>query len=47
MALPETFVPGFHDEAAVRRMKYNKLGETGLSVSTISLGTGGFSSLYG
>lgn len=47
MSLPETFVPGFHNEEAVKRMKYTKFGETGMSVSAISLGTGGFSSLYG
>lgn len=47
MSLPETFVPGFHDEEAVRKMTYRKYGETGLSISAISLGTGGFSRLYG
>lgn len=47
MSLPETFVPGFHNEEAVRKMKYTKFGETGMSVSAISLGTGGFSYLYG
>ncbi|XP_072401192.1 uncharacterized protein [Diabrotica undecimpunctata] len=47
MALPETFVPGFHDEAAVRKMQYTKLGNTDMHVSKLSLGTGGFSYFYG
>ncbi|KAJ8966495.1 hypothetical protein NQ317_005850 [Molorchus minor] len=47
MDLPETFVPGFHDENEVRKMKYNPLGFTGMNVSQIALGTGGFSYLYG
>ncbi|PSN47269.1 L-galactose dehydrogenase [Blattella germanica] len=38
----ETFVPGFHDEAAVRRMQYKTLGKTGLQVSYLSLGGGPF-----
>lgn len=46
-SLPETFVPGFHDEAVVRRMPYAPLGSTGLNVSRISLGTAGFSYFYG
>jgi len=45
--LPETFVPGFHDEAKVRKMKYKKFGNTGLQVSVLSLGTGGFCAQYG
>lgn len=45
--LPQTFVAGFHDEEKVRKMKYNLLGQTGLKVSHVSLGTGGFSHLYG
>ncbi|KAK4880367.1 hypothetical protein RN001_008513 [Aquatica leii] len=47
MGLPETFVPGFHDEAQVRKMKYNVFGGTGLMVSQLSIGTGGFCFLYG
>ncbi|KAF7282329.1 uncharacterized protein LOC143202702 [Rhynchophorus ferrugineus] len=47
MSLPETFVNGFHDEKEVRRMTYNPLGNTGINVSKISLGTGGFSYFYG
>ncbi|XP_030755169.1 L-galactose dehydrogenase-like [Sitophilus oryzae] len=45
--LPETFVPCFHDEKEVRKMTYNPLGNTGLKVSKISLGTSGFSNFYG
>nr|XP_023029584.1 L-galactose dehydrogenase-like [Leptinotarsa decemlineata] len=47
MDLPETYVPGFHYENAVRRMKYNELGDTGINVSEISLGTAGFCYFYG
>lgn len=47
MDLPETFVPGFHDEATVRKMKYKNLGDTDMKVSVISLGTGSFSYFYG
>ncbi|XP_065091386.1 uncharacterized protein LOC135712336 [Ochlerotatus camptorhynchus] len=45
--LPSTFVENFHDEASVRKMKYNSFGNTGLFVSKISLGTGTLSKLYG
>lgn len=45
--MPETYITGFHDENAVRKMKYKVLGKTGLKVSELSLGTGGFSSFYG
>lgn len=44
--LPATFVKSFHDEAAVRIMKYHKLGRTDLMVSTISLGGAAFSPFY-
>ncbi|KAJ8920751.1 hypothetical protein NQ315_004891 [Exocentrus adspersus] len=47
MELPETFVRGFHDENEVRKLKHNPLGTTGLRVSELSLGTGGFSYFYG
>ena len=40
MSLPETFVPGFHDEAEVQKMRYNILGKTGLQVSYLSFGGG-------
>ncbi|XP_049796553.1 uncharacterized protein LOC126213028 [Schistocerca nitens] len=36
--LPPTYVPGFHDEAAVRAMRYNDLGTTGLKVSHLGFG---------
>uniref|UniRef100_A0A1B0CH08 NADP-dependent oxidoreductase domain-containing protein n=1 Tax=Lutzomyia longipalpis TaxID=7200 RepID=A0A1B0CH08_LUTLO len=45
--LPATFVQGFHDEVSVRKMEYQALGRTGLSVSKISLGTGTLSPFYG
>lgn len=45
--LPRTFVAGFHDEEAVRRMTYSPLGQTGLKVSKLSLGTGSLSNCYG
>ncbi|XP_044728708.1 L-galactose dehydrogenase-like [Chrysoperla carnea] len=45
--LPSTFVQGFHDEDAVRKMKYVPLGDTGLIVSQIGIGGTCFSSLFG
>jgi len=47
LKLPKTFVPGWHDKDAVGKMKYRTFGETGLQISELSLGTGGFSTLYG
>ncbi|PSN47270.1 hypothetical protein C0J52_13352 [Blattella germanica] len=38
MSLPATFVPGFHNEEAVRKMQYNPLGNTGLKISKIGFG---------
>ena len=38
MALPDTFVATFHDEEAVRKMRYNVLGNTGLRVSHVAFG---------
>lgn len=38
--LPATFVQGFHDEEAVRKMTYTVLGNTSLSISKLSLGGG-------
>jgi len=38
MALPDTFVASFHDEEAVRKMRYNVLGNTGLRVSHVGFG---------
>ncbi|KAF0295590.1 L-galactose dehydrogenase [Amphibalanus amphitrite] len=43
----ETFVDGFHDTVAVEKMNYNRLGNTELLVSELSLGGGGFGGLYG
>lgn len=45
--LPSTFVKGFHNEDAVRKMTYHKLGRTGLMVSKLSLGGGTLHPLYG
>ncbi|XP_071803334.1 uncharacterized protein [Asterias amurensis] len=36
--LPATYVPGFHNKDAVKRMQYNQLGNTGMEVSVIGLG---------
>jgi hypothetical protein len=46
MALPDTFVATFHDEEAVRKMRYNVLGNTGLQVSHMSFGGGPLGGLY-
>lgn len=45
--LPPTFVKGFHDEEAVRKMKYKRLGNTDMIVSHLSIGGGAFSNFYG
>jgi len=49
MALPDTFVANFHDEEAVRKMRYNVLGNTGLRVSHVAFGGGplGGRNMYG
>jgi hypothetical protein len=47
MSLPDTFVEGFHDAAAVKRMAYTEFGNTGLKVSKLSLGGGTLSHFYG
>ncbi|KAF5287953.1 hypothetical protein FQA39_LY15591 [Lamprigera yunnana] len=47
MVLPPTFVSGFHDETQIKKMKYNVFGRTGLVISHLSLGTGGFCLQYG
>ena len=36
--LPASYVEGFHDVEAVKRMKYQPLGQTGLTVSKLSFG---------
>ncbi|XP_053695542.1 uncharacterized protein LOC128743053 [Sabethes cyaneus] len=46
-SLAATFVKGFHDEAIVSKMKFNRFGRTDLVVSEISLGAGTLSKLYG
>jgi aryl-alcohol dehydrogenase-like predicted oxidoreductase len=37
-SLPATFVPGFHDEEVVRKIPYQKLGQTDMIVSRLSFG---------
>ncbi|XP_031640807.1 L-galactose dehydrogenase-like [Contarinia nasturtii] len=44
--LPPTFVKGFHDEASVRKMTYNRLGKTGLLLSQLSIGGGTLAPFY-
>lgn len=45
-SLPPTFVEGFHDEGAVRSMTYRKLGETGMTVSALSLGASSLGGVF-
>lgn len=45
--LPPTFVKDFHDEEAVRKMSYQKLGKTDLIVSKLSIGGGTLAPYYG
>ncbi|CAJ0943303.1 unnamed protein product, partial [Mesorhabditis belari] len=45
--LPPTFVMGFHEEGAVRRMPYRTLGNTGLQVSVTAFGCGTIGGLFG
>ena len=44
--LPPTFVASFHDRTACEKMRYRKLGKTGMVVSVLSLGTSAFGSIY-
>lgn len=44
--LPATYCEGFHDEAAIRKMKYQRLGNTDMMVSAISFGAGPLGNLY-
>ena len=37
-SLPASYVEGFHCEEAVKRMKYQPLGKTGMTVSKLSFG---------
>lgn len=45
--LPPTYVEGFHNLEAVKKMEYRTLGSTGLLVSKLSFGGGGLGGLYG
>uniref|UniRef100_A0A0A9YAA4 D-arabinose 1-dehydrogenase n=1 Tax=Lygus hesperus TaxID=30085 RepID=A0A0A9YAA4_LYGHE len=47
MALPETYVDGFHDKAAVEKMTYTQLGETDIRISKLGIGGGAYSGFYG
>lgn len=38
MELPETYVPGFHNEDAVSKMTYIQFGETGMKFSKLGFG---------
>ena len=44
--LPSTYVADFHNEAAVCRMPYRRLGRTGLDISLLSLGGSPFGDMY-
>ncbi len=44
--LPSTFVPGFHCESAIRKMRYNRLGCTDMVVSVLGHGGGAFGGCY-
>ncbi|KAK0417373.1 hypothetical protein QR680_012972 [Steinernema hermaphroditum] len=44
---PPTYVARFHDEGAVRKMVYQKLGTTDLMVSRMALGCGPIGGLFG
>ena len=43
--LPESFVPGWHDEAEVRKMKFRTLPHYG-QVSVISFGASGLGGMF-
>ncbi|KAJ8025298.1 L-galactose dehydrogenase [Holothuria leucospilota] len=43
---PKTYVKGFHDDEAVRKMKYSNLGNTGMQVSVLGFGASPFSGGY-
>jgi hypothetical protein len=43
--LPSTFVPGFHDEASVKKMRYSRIGNTNMIVSNFGMGGSQFGML--
>ena len=45
-ATPPTFVEGFHDAAAVRRMPYRALGSTGMVVSALGFGASALAGVF-
>ncbi|CAH3024773.1 unnamed protein product [Porites evermanni] len=45
-ALPPTYVEGFHDLEAVKKMKYQPLGRTGMDVSKLSFGASSLGSVF-
>ncbi|CAH3151272.1 unnamed protein product [Porites evermanni] len=45
-ALPATYVEGFHDLEAVKKMKYQPLGRTGMDVSKLSFGASSLGSVF-
>lgn len=45
--LPPTYVEGWHDEGAVRKMAYRRLGDTGMVVSVLSLGASSLGGVFG
>lgn len=47
MSLPATYVEGFHDLEAVKKVKYVDFGKTGLKVSVLGFGAGAFGNHYG
>mmetsp|Transcript_101207 Transcript_101207/g.163266 ORF Transcript_101207/g.163266 Transcript_101207/m.163266 type:complete len:357 (+) Transcript_101207:46-1116(+) len=46
MALPSTYVDGFHNEASVRQMEYRALGDTGMVVSTLGFGASALAGVF-
>jgi aryl-alcohol dehydrogenase-like predicted oxidoreductase len=44
---PATYVEGFHDEDAVRKMEYRILGKTGRNVSVLALGASALGGVFG
>ncbi|VDM45719.1 unnamed protein product [Toxocara canis] len=45
--MPFTFVPRFHNEESVRRMRYKRLGSTDMFISRIAFGCGPIGGLFG